>query len=176
MCLSFQMGSLVNLLVVLNEILHMRFWQQMQVFGYDTIDSWSILKNFFDHLAVGAASGAISLCSLWQLLGVTEIHSYQKSLVITYKLLGMSRKVSIGAEDIQHFRQYVNKSSDSADSWDLEIVTNQRYFPEDQAVPAWLSNKWTKNAMTRKDYKKIHLYSHFNPSASEWLGSVLADF
>jgi hypothetical protein len=173
--LSILFYLLLKLLLVLNEVLHMRFRLQMEVFTYNARDFWGILRNFFGYLAFGAVSGAASLCMLWPLLGVIEIHASYSSLAITYKLLGMSRKVSISAEDIQYFRQFLNESGDS-NSWDLEIVANQRYFPEDQAVPAWLPEKWTRDAMTRMGCKTIHLYASSSSSPSKWLGGVLADF
>ena len=170
-----QLSLLFKLLLGLNEVLHMRFWLEMQVFAYGVRDSWSNLRNFFEHLAIVALSVAASLYMLWRLLGVTEIHAHYNSLGITYKLLGMSRKTSIVAEDIQCFRQFLNQSGDS-NSWDLEIVSSQRYFLEDQAVPAWFHEKWTRDSMNLMGCKKIRLYSSPRSSPSKWLGSVLADF
>jgi hypothetical protein len=170
-----QLSLLFKLLLGLNEILHMRFGQGMQVFAYNVRGSWSNLFDFFAYLATGALSVAASFYMLWLVLGVTEIHAHYSSLAITYKLLGMSRKMLIAAEDIQCFRQFVNQSGES-NSWDLEIVSNQRFFPEDQAVPAWFPEKWTRDTMTRMGCKKIRLYAYPSSRPSKWLGGVLADF
>ena len=115
--------------------------------------------------------GVASWFGIWSILGITEFYAAHDSLTISYKLLGMFRKISLLTKDIDYFNQFLNESSEGK-SWHLEIVTNRRISNKNQSFPAWIS----KDRVTRINYKTIHIYAHANPSLSEWLGNVLADF
>lgn len=165
-------GHCLILLFGLHEVLNLRFWQAVQVLNYNTNNPWSVLTFVFSFLLLGVAS----CTGLWLLLGVTELQAVRESLTIIYRLLGMSREIPISTDDIQYFNQFLNRNSEG-DSWDLEVVTNQRRSDRIQSFPAWIPAKWVSADMvTRMNYKTVHLYAHTSPNPTEWLGSLLADF
>jgi hypothetical protein len=156
---------------VLHEILNLRFWQAIQILSYDTNNPWFVLGFVFTFFLLGVASGVW----LWCLLGVIELHATRESLTIIYRLLGISRRISVLAGNIRYFNQFLDRSE--GDSWELEIVTNQRLSDKNLSFPAWFPAKWmSEDILTRMNYKTIHLCAYSKPNPSEWLGKVLADF
>lgn len=165
-------GHCLMLLLGLYEVLNLRFWQAVQVLAYNTNNPWSVLMFVFSFLLLGV----VSWTGLWLLLGITELQAVRESLTIIYRLLGLSRKIPVSTDDIQYFNQFLNRN-DEGDSWDLEIVTNQRRSDRIQSFPAWVPAKWVSvDMVTRINYKTVHLYAHTNPNPTAWLGRLLADF
>jgi hypothetical protein len=160
------------LLYGLYEILHLRLWQALKVLSYNTGSFWSVPTFFFAFSGLGA----IFWYMLWFLLGVSEINATCSSLTIRYELLGLSRKVSLPVNDIEYFSQFVKENGDGH-TWDLEVVTNQKYFKEDRTFAAWIPAKnISEDMLVRLNYKTIHLYTGTDSSLSEWLGNTLANF
>jgi len=158
-----------SLFLAVRELANLRFWQAMQMLGYNSNDPWQILVFVFTFSLLGAAFGS----GMWCILGVTEVCATHKSLTISYKLLGFSRNISVLSRNIRYFNQFLNTSSEGY-FWDVEVVTNQRRFDKYQSFPVWIPAK--PDMVTRLNYKTIPLYSHTNPNPSKWLGRVLADF
>ncbi len=167
-CVLF-IGHLWILFLAVREIANLRFWQAMQMLGYNSNAPWNILLFVFTFSLLGVAFGTW----LWCILGVTEVGATHKSLTISYKLLGFSRNISVSSRNIRYFNQFLNTSSEGY-FWDVEVVTNQRRFDKYQSFPVWIPAK--PDMVTRLNYKTIPLYSHTNPNPSKWLGRVLADF
>jgi hypothetical protein len=169
-CVLF-IGHLWILFLAVREIANLRFWQAMQMLGYNSNAPWNILLFVFSFSLLGVAFGTW----LWCILGVTEVGATHKSLTISYKLLGFSRNISVLSRNIRYFNQFLNISEST--SWDLEVVTNQRLSDKYQSFPVWdLANRVSPDRVTRLNYKTIPLYTHTNPNPSKWLGRVLADF
>ncbi len=169
-CVLF-IGHLWILFLAVREIANLRFWQAMQMLGYNSNAPWNILLFVFTFSLLGVAFGTW----LWCILGVTEVGATHKSLTISYKLLGFSRNISVLSRNIRYFNQFLNISEST--SWDLEVVTNQRLSDKYQSFPVWdLANRVSPDRVTRLNYKTIPLYTHTNPNSSTWLGRVLADF
>jgi hypothetical protein len=158
-----------SLFLAVRELANLRFWQAMQMLGYNSNDPWQILLFVFTFSLLGVAFGS----GMWCILGVTEVCATHKSLTISYKLLGFSRNISVLSRNIRYFNQFLNTSSEGY-FWDVEVVTNQRRFDKYQSFPVWIPAK--PDMVTRLNYKTIPLYSHTNPNPSKWLGRVLADF
>lgn len=158
-----------SLFLALLEIANLRFWQAMQMLGYNSKDPWQILLFVFTFSLLGVAFGS----GMWCILGVTEVCATHQSLTISYKLRGFSRNISVSSRNIRYFNQFLNTSSEGY-FWDVEVVTNQRRFDKYQSFPVWIPAK--PDMVTRLNYKTIPLYSHTNPNPSKWLGRVLADF
>ena len=158
-----------SLFLAVRELANLRFWQAMQMLGYNSNDPWQILLFVFTFSLLGAAFGS----GMWCILGVTEVCATHQSLTISYKLLGFSRNISVSSRNIRYFNQFLNTSSEGY-FWDVEVVTNQRRFDKYQSFPVWIPAK--PDMVTRLNYKTIPLYSHTNPNPSKWLGRVLADF
>jgi len=160
-----------SLFLAVREIANLRFWQAMQMLGYNSNAPWNILGFVFTFSLLGVAFGS----GMWGILGATEVCATHKSLTISYKLLGFSRNISVLSRNIRYFNQFLNISEST--SWDLEVVTNQRLSDKYQSFPVWdLANGVSPDMVTRLNYKTIPLYSHTNPNPSKWLGRVLADF
>jgi hypothetical protein len=158
-----------SLFLAVRELANLRFWQAMQMLGYNSNDPGNILLFVFTFSLLGAAFGS----GMWCILGVTEVCATHKSLTISYKLLGFSRNISVSSRNIRYFNQFLNTSSEG-NFWDVEVVTNQKRFDKYQSFPIWIPAK--PDMVTRLNYKTIPLYSHTNPNPSKWLGRVLADF
>jgi hypothetical protein len=158
-----------SLFLAVRELANLRFWQAMQMLGYNSNDPWQILLFVFTFSLLGVAFGS----GMWCILGVTEVWATHQSLTISYKLLGFSRNISVSSRNIRYFNQFLNTSSEGY-FWEVEVVTNQRRFDKYQSFPVWIPAK--PDMVTRLNYKTIPLYSHTNPNPSKWLGRVLADF
>lgn len=166
-------GHGLILLYGIYEVLHLRFWQAMQLLSYNREDFWHVLAFFFTFSMLGFASWLL----LWTLLGVTEIYANGDSLTVIYRLLWTSRKVSILSKDIKYFNQFLKKDSDGNTTCNLEIVTSQKYPEEDLVFPAWFPARWiSEDMVVRINYKTIHIYTDTMSNSSEWLGNILANF
>lgn len=165
-------GHCLILLLGLYEAFNLRFWQVVQILSYNTNNPSYVLLFVFSFLLLGFASYA----GLWSLLGVTELQAAHESLTISYRLLGMSREIHISTEDIQFFNQFLIRHG-AGDSWELEVVTNQRRFDRAESFPAWVPAKWiSADMVTRMNYKTVSLCARPHPNPTEWLGRLLADF
>ena len=123
--------------------------------------------------------GVVFVCwyGLWTILGVTRFCATHDSLIISYELLGLSRKVSFLAKDIHYFNHFLSINREH--NWNLEIVTNQnqKIFNKNLSAPSWVPAEWiSEDVITRINYKTFNVYTNINPNLSRWLGSVLADF
>ena len=157
----------------LYEVLNLRLWQAVQVLAYGTNNSWFLLI----FVVIFSLLGVASYAGLWSLLGIIELHAIGECLTIIYRLLGMSREISISTDNIQCFHQFFGRDSESGNLWNLEVVTNQRRSDRIQSFPAWIPAKWiSADMVTRLNYKTVNLYAHINPDPTEWLGRLLADF
>lgn len=162
------------LFVGLHELLNLRFWQAIQIFSYNTNNLWNVLFFAFTFFLLGVASKVL----LWVQLGITELYATRESLTIIgrWRLLGISHETSVLANDIRYFNQFLNRSGEG-DSWELEVVRNQRLSDKDGSSPSWFAaERVSADMVTRINYKTVVLYSHGSPNPSYWLGRVLADF
>jgi hypothetical protein len=165
-------GHCFLLFLGLHAILNGRFWEGIQIFVYNSNNPWFILVFIFSLLLLSLAS----FFWLYLLLGITELYATDRSLTITYKMLGMFYKKSLLTSDIGYFNQFLNKTGE-ADSWDLEAISKRRISDKNISFPAWVPAKWiSADMVTRMNYKTMRLYSHANPYPTEWLGRVLANF
>lgn len=170
--LAIFVGHCLMISVSLYEILHFNFEKANQFFSYGTNNLWYVLIFVFTFFILSISTWSC----LWVTFGFYEIIAAKESLTTIYKMLGMSHCKSVLIKEIQYFNQFRKKDSEG-NTWDLEIVTNQKLFDEDKSFPSWFPQKWVSaDMLVRINYKTIHLYGHSSPKPSQWLGKALARF
>ncbi|MEM7716663.1 MAG: hypothetical protein AAF349_24405 [Cyanobacteria bacterium P01_A01_bin.68] len=154
------------------EILHLNLEKAIDFFSYGTNNFWYFLMFVFTSSLLSVATWYW----FWIIFGFCEIRATEESLTTIYKMLGMSWKKSVLTKEIRYFNQFLKRDGEG-DTWNLEIVTNQKLFDEEQSYPSWFPQKWVSaDMLVRMNYKTVHLYSHSSPRSTEWLGKTLARF
>ena len=166
-------GHFIFICLGLYEILHLNLEKAIDFFSYGTNNFWQLLTFVFAFSLLGA----VTFCWLWIIFGFYEIRATEESLTTISKMLGMSWKKSVLTKEIRYFNQFLKRDGEGEDTWDLEIVTNQKLFDEEQSYPSWFPKKWVSaDMLVRMNYKTVQLYSHSSPKPTEWLGKTLARF
>ncbi|BAY82171.1 hypothetical protein NIES267_16500 [Calothrix parasitica NIES-267] len=123
-------GHLIFICLGLYEILHLDLEKAIDFFSYGTNNFWYLLMFVFTFSLLSVATWYW----LWVIFGFHEIRATEESLTTISKMLGMSWKKSVLTKEIRYFNQFLKRDGEG-DTWDLEIVTNQKLFDKEQSYP-----------------------------------------
>ena len=149
------------LLLGIYNIATLRVWQGFHILSYGEENIGHLFLFFFTFFLLGM----VAWSWVWVILGVTKFHASPESLCIYHQVLGLSRKITILAKDIEYFNQYFIQRFEG-DTWDLEVVTNLKLSNRVRLLPAWYPRKGDLDeeaCFVRMNLKTIHIFEYGDP-------------